>query len=381
MACGQKPEGRAYWTEYAFCDLPIQGPGRAKGLVLWSHGVAGKTDEYRNPAPPFVRKLAHAGWDVVKVNRNGLHESCAGGGSFAQCWVGGARHVDDLVQRTRQAQAQGYARIVAAGQSFGGAISAEANAKAPGLFHAVIATSPGHGSDAGSGSSTRGVYYTLDQQLLDVLQKQRSGRIVISLPPGDQLHPNRYGDPIGPKVNRILVSSGLAFVQFDESLPISGHGAARTNQFAAWFGDCLREFVDPARMPPPGQTRCPPPSPLPAFLLPVALKVPTAGTAGLSRLLGWWQGTFDGSRAEVAVVVQEATPQRVSLIYASGAGPNRNLSMATEALMGTAEGQRIQAASGSVTYELVADGDRLVLTRHPRSGDKDTAVLIRQARG
>jgi len=42
IACGQKPDGRAYWTEYAFCDLPVRGPGQATGLILWSHGVYAK---------------------------------------------------------------------------------------------------------------------------------------------------------------------------------------------------------------------------------------------------------------------------------------------------------------------------------------------------
>src|SRR5690349_5375031 len=34
LVCKQKPNGRAYWVEYGFCDLPVRGPARAKGLVL-----------------------------------------------------------------------------------------------------------------------------------------------------------------------------------------------------------------------------------------------------------------------------------------------------------------------------------------------------------
>ena len=33
LACKQRPNGRAYWTEYGFCDLPVKGPSQAKGLV------------------------------------------------------------------------------------------------------------------------------------------------------------------------------------------------------------------------------------------------------------------------------------------------------------------------------------------------------------
>lgn len=263
LACGQKPDGRAYWTEYAFCDLPLDGPGRARGLIFWSHGVSADRVQYTAPVPPVIRRLAQAGWDVIKINRNNLHERCAGGGASALsgCWsAGGTRHVDDLIARATKARAQGYGRIVAAGQSFGGAISLEANARATGLFYAVFATSPGHGSDAASGSNARGNYYTLDKMLLDTLSSQRSGRVIVSLPPGDALHPNRDGDPIWPKVRQALQGTGVPFVLLGEGMRINGHGAARTSQFNVWFGKCLQDFLDPARSTGAGETKCLPPA-------------------------------------------------------------------------------------------------------------------------
>lgn len=261
LACGQKPDGRAYWTEYAFCDLSVQGPGRAKGLIFWSHGVSADKVQYTAPAPPVIRRLAQAGWDVIKINRNNLHERCAGGGASALsgCWsAGGTRHVDDLIERATKARAQGYDRIIAAGQSFGGAISLEANAKAASLFYAVLATSPGHGSDAASGSNSRANYYTLDKMLLDTLSSQRSGRVIVSLPPGDALHPNRDGDPIWPKARQALQGTGVPFVLLGEGMGINGHGAVRTTQFGNSFGKCIQDFLDPGRPAAAGETKCPP---------------------------------------------------------------------------------------------------------------------------
>jgi pimeloyl-ACP methyl ester carboxylesterase len=219
LACGQVPDGRAYWTEYAYCDRP-----------------------------------------VLRINRNGLYERCGGGGagSISQCWDGGGtKHVKDLLERARQARAAGYQRVVAAGQSFGGAISVEANAAAPDLFYAMLAFSPGHGSDAGGGSAN--AYYNLDRQILDVVGRQKSGRVVISFPADDNYHPNRWNDPIGPKARTLLQTSGLPFVVFDNTSPIHGHSAVRLTEFSKYYGDCLRDFLEPSKTPPAGETKCPPP--------------------------------------------------------------------------------------------------------------------------
>jgi pimeloyl-ACP methyl ester carboxylesterase len=249
MACGQKPDGRAYWMEYAFCDLAVRGPRRAKGLILWSHGVDGNKPQYTARGTPLMRLMANAGWDVVKIDRNNLYE---------RTWTSsGLRHVQDLIERAKAARTQGYERVIAAGQSYGGAISVEANARSPGLFYAVLAASPGHGSDAVDDSVTRGAYYTLDKSLLDALAGQRSGRVVVSLPPLDAYHPNRDGDPIWPKVRATLAAAGQPFVLIGEGSPISGHGAASTSKFSTTFGACIQTFLDPARTP-SGETRCPP---------------------------------------------------------------------------------------------------------------------------
>jgi len=61
LACKQRPNGRAYWTEYGFCDLPVKGPSQVKGLVLWSHGVSGDKEQFTLAnAPALTGNLVHA---------------------------------------------------------------------------------------------------------------------------------------------------------------------------------------------------------------------------------------------------------------------------------------------------------------------------------
>jgi hypothetical protein len=86
-----------------------------------------------------------------------------------------------------------------------------------------------------------------------------SGRVVISFPADDNYHPNRWNDPIGPKVRTLLQTSGLPFVVFDQTSPMHGHGAVRLPEFSNYYGDCLRDFVEPSKTPPAGETKCPPP--------------------------------------------------------------------------------------------------------------------------
>ncbi len=372
MACGQHPDGRAYWAEYGFCDLPIRGPGRALGLILLSHGVDGLKDAYKGPPPLFVRRLARAGWDVIKVNRNGLYE---------HGWSGsGLKHVDDLVQRARQAQTQGYAKVIAAGQSFGGVISLEANARFPDTFFGVVALSPGHGSDSPAytvGAST-GQYYNLDGYLLATLAGQHNGRIVLSLPPGDLLHPNRDSDPIGPKAHKTLLSTGLPFVQFDESMPITGHGAAYTAQFDVWYGGCLQAFLDPRRSPPAGQTRCATPDPVPTFLLPAGFMIPAHGQEGTSRWLGAWDGAWPGYAREFRLIVDKAEGRTASIYYCADSGPHHDLSMACERhTNGVLEGNRILIDRGkgrTLELSLSADGQRVAATHKTAASTLSTTL-------
>lgn len=324
LACGQGPDGRSYWTEYAFCDIAVKGPTQAKGLVLWSHGVSGQRDQYKGPVSPVVRRLAQAGWDVIRINRNPLYE---------RGWAtSGPRHRDDAIERVRAARAQGYRHIILAGQSYGGAISLEANTRE--AVDGVMAFSPGHGSDMGNaGGGGGGIYFNLDRYLLQAVAAQKGGRVVVLMAPNDHLHPNRH-DPsgyIGPKVRATLATAGRPHLVFDETAPVHGHGAGHTAQFNAWFGECIVRFLDMAAPAPAGETRCAAPDPLPRFLLPADLKLGVVvAPTGARRWLGGWEGRFEHDQREVLVGVERIDGEAASLIYAVGAGPQRNLSMGWE---------------------------------------------------
>jgi dienelactone hydrolase len=314
-----------YWTVPGFHDLPTLGPDKAKGVIFWSHGVSRTDRQYHHPVPNAIRRIAQAGWDVIKVQRNNL---------FEQGWsASGTKHVEDLVERVRQAKAQGYRHVIAAGQSYGGAISLEAAARTDDVF-AVLAFSPGHGSDAEWQGGVHRLFENLLGRLVEAIRKQRARRVLVSIPGADRLHPHEVR---GPKVRAALEALAVPFVLFDEGLPIKGHGAVSTIQFERWYADCIRDFVEPGATLEPRERGCPSPEPVPVFFYPerLALAPSPDATEARRRLLGSWYGKWDDRSAgavgrEVCLIVEEVEGQGAIVHYLLGSGPRKDASMGSE---------------------------------------------------
>jgi dienelactone hydrolase len=373
LACKQRPGGRAYWSEYGFCDLPVWGPARAKGLVLWSHGLAADREQFNDSPPAIIRAMQLAGWDVVRINRNNLYE---------KSWESsGPKHRDDALERLRSAKAQGYRFVVLAGQSYGATISLEANAKSAEV-DGVLAFSAGHGSDANQGAfSGRERYRNLNGLLLKTIAAQKGGRLVVLTASGDALQPDRApGGGWAQQLRAALNSTGRPYVAFDEYAPIHGHGAGTTNQFAAWFGGCVLRFLDPARDVAAGETVCRGPEPQPRFLLPGDLTRPVAGMAGPARWLGVWEGSYSQNHRDLMLVVEAASENKATVVYATGAGPQHDMNMGYDRYNARIAGDKLTIDRGgnrTITLVLANDGRSLSI-EHTLPDDRPlTGTLAR----
>ncbi len=319
---GPPTDSTAYWEVDAYSRYPRQGPALTNGILFWSHGVSGKNVQWKSPPARFIEEFAATGWDVVKINRNNL---------FENGWDAiGPKHVGHLAELARKAKAEGYKSVIAAGQSYGGAISLEAGAAEPSI-DGIIATAPGHGSDScGSGMATLRIADTLVDRLVDVVRQVKTPRVVITIADGDACI--GFNDPSAP-IRKALQNSVKSFVFLDKAMPIRGHGAAATQQFSRWYGNCIKDFFDPRTAPPPGETHCTAPSPVPDFLLPVGYEMPRP-PANEKSLIGPWSGAYDlAQRGEyvtrnVCLVVEAATPEKIEAKFLLGAGPRRDLGMA-----------------------------------------------------
>jgi dienelactone hydrolase len=320
---GPPTSGTHYWEEPAFSDIPVKGPNDATGVIFWSHGLAGDGAQWQYPPPPVIKDIARTGWDVIKVQRNPLNEY---GG-----WDGvGQKHVADLVERIEKANRAGYKQVVAAGQSYGGALSLEAAGKTNALT-AVFAAAPGHGSDACNRTGAySGRFWRLPELLADAIGKATTTRLAVMMADGDEC---MGAAKPHATIRKALAASPSPHTLFlDETMPVRGHGAAGTAQFALWYGKCLADFLD-TRVNVEGKSiPCAAPNPAPRFVWPAGYNPALFPASDPARALGPWSGQFfsdppDGTWGiYICTVVEQDMNDRLETTMAFDAGPEWKMS-------------------------------------------------------
>lgn len=209
---------------------PVQGPQKAKGLVVWSHGYRRGVDATQGMPHPYVSRFLATGWDVYRFNRE---------------WAQTEADINDMVVAVDAAKAAGYKKIILVGQSHGAWSSLAALSKGV-KADAVIATAPAKHGDPPS----REARQDFRQLMRDVRSRGAADvPVVISLFEGDAFDPGgRFAD-----VKDILGGSSvpLYFIEHPSELP--GHGAGANEKFNNRFGPCILRFVTSA---PPAPGDC-----------------------------------------------------------------------------------------------------------------------------
>jgi len=224
MRCGQNPLGRWFWVERAFCDMPWHGPSRAGGIVVWNHGIHGTVGQYVAPVPPVLRLLQARGWDVVKIARNNLGETSGDKSLY--------RAVERTLEEISARRREGYARVVLAGQSFGGYITLDAAESSKDL-HGVVAMAPGVRAIGGAGS--------LDAAVTErTIGRLAADRLVLVFPRNDTLFGSQDR---GPGASKVLARRKNSFLLLDEKYDIIDHGGGTTGKFAVMYGLCIVQYL------------------------------------------------------------------------------------------------------------------------------------------
>ncbi len=209
----------------------------AKGALLWTHGRGGSADTSHAVAPqPFVQRFNNAGYDVWLLLRDPIADRHHGRiASFAD---------RALREAARWLRAQGYASVIAAGQSAGG-WAALAALDTPGLLDGVIAI-----AGAGYYVSPTGRRDLLDFEGLVAAVRERDAPIAAVLFADDPLLPM-------PEQSAAALRRGLAWrdgplLVLDRPPGLHGHGAGATALFNDRYGECLLRFIserDPSACP------------------------------------------------------------------------------------------------------------------------------------
>jgi dienelactone hydrolase len=277
-----------------------RGPEQAKGAVIWNHGLA-RLAEAAGETPFFVDHLQRDGWDVFRLQRRWASDRPEDSSNA-------------LIEEARKLKAQGYRKIVTAGQSFGGWISIMAAGKTSNLFDAVIATAPAAYGEVGVSSTWR----LNADKLYDIAALMNPTRALVFLFENDHFDPGGRG----PKLRQILSDRGVPGAVVDRPNGFSGHGVGQTSAFAHVYGPCVVAFVDaPSIARDFSCDRYIPAKRGAGFSLPASVKImpaPPEAPPALARMLGWWYGWYDSGR-QVLLIVEEVGKDRALAYYATSA--------------------------------------------------------------
>jgi len=262
-------------------DRPLLGPSVARGAIIFNHGRAARS-EPNAELPFYLDKLRDSGWDIFKLVRPWEDE-------------GGDASVLALEEKARLLRAQGYHRIVSAGQSFGAWISFIVGTHA-GVIDGIVAMAPARYGDWQMDANR----YQRNAQIVSVADGVEGIAVMVFFFAKDDFDPGGRGDAM----TRVLAAKQIPYVVIDRPDGFEGHGSANGTAFASRFAKCIVDFLNNAE--PPGPVACRPSQPSTADIF---ARFPTAaqGSSKLapvpSAFQGHWYGWYQNGGREVLLTV------------------------------------------------------------------------------
>src|SRR5881227_3017830 len=190
----------------AFPDPPF-GPGKAKGVVVWSHGRSINAEDSQSPSPAYLSVLREDGWDVMRFDRLSRGDTLSDS-------------TKRLVDYTAQLKHDGYQQVILSGQSFGAFLSLMA-ADSSSDVDGVIATAP---AAYGSFDDFYDSWRLNATRLYPLLERVKRARVMVFYFHGDDFDPGGRGE----RSRAILSQRGLGYSIVDQPAYLSGHWASST---------------------------------------------------------------------------------------------------------------------------------------------------------
>ena len=294
---------------------PALGPGKAKGVVVWSHGRSITTEDSKSPTPAYLQALREDGWDVMRFNRL----------SRGDTLTDSTRR---LVDYTASLKKRGYKQVVLAGQSFGAFLALMAADASP-QVDAVVATAP---AAYGSFDEFYDSWRLNATKLYPLIEQVQRARVMVFYFHGDNFDPGGRGD----RSREILAGRGLGYAVVDQPAYLTTHWAASSGLFLRRFGDCIRDFANDESL--KGEMVCSPrwgTTPSADLKLPPDMFEPRAPRAALSAVttsgsgalpysgkasVGFrdvWYGFYPNGR-EVLLGIESTQGDQLTAVYSVG---------------------------------------------------------------
>jgi len=279
-------------------DRPARGSAEAKGVVIYSPGLAREGDPI-DATPYVLDDFQEAGWDVVRFLRPRSEDTLEAS-------------IRALAEAVGKLRGDGYKRVVLAGQSFGGWISLAVRPEPP--VDAVVALAP---AAFGRRDESPTTWEENAAALYPLAETVTAGRVLVFLFQADAYDPGGRGE----RLRAIFDHRQVAAAVVDKPAALAGHNAGLTRAFARRFGPCIRDYIEIAEI----QTGeagplfvCP--EPTAARLAPLTGADATAvadAEPGAAELAGRWYGTYPNGR-DVLFVVSAPGGAALKALYAFG---------------------------------------------------------------
>src|SRR5712691_3273996 len=280
----------------AFPD-PALGPGKAKGVVVWSHGRSINTEDSQSPTPAYLHALRADGWEVMRFDRLSQGDTLSDS-------------TRRLVDYAAQLKHQGYKQVVLAGQSFGAFLALMA-ADASSDVDAVVATAP---AAYGSFDDFYESWRLNATKLYPLLEGIKRARIMVFYFHGDEFDPGGRGE----RSRQILAGRGLGYAVVDQPAFLTGHWASSSGLFLRRYGSCISDFADNERL--SGEMVCAPrwgTTPSPEMKLPPGSGAAPDSAKPMHGFRDIWYGFYPNGR-EVLLGVESARGNDLTAVYAIG---------------------------------------------------------------
>jgi pimeloyl-ACP methyl ester carboxylesterase len=238
IAVRQQPVTPIKLTEYVPLKVKNKGPAEAKGVIYFVNGLDSDNrtrDDYLATYPYVYGLNTHSGWDVIAAKfpnseRYSLN-SIPGSAMY-------------LMQRVDELHAQGYKRVIVAGQSWGAWITVAA-AKQNGAekhIDALLLTAPAnYGTRTWHGRPND--YFVLNKTEYEQNIK------TIRVPTAAIFFKDDEFDPggRGPVTRDTFAANHVAAMVIDQPPGFTGHGGGWMPQFDYIYGGCIDAFLERPR--------------------------------------------------------------------------------------------------------------------------------------
>jgi pimeloyl-ACP methyl ester carboxylesterase len=222
-------------TEYNPLRVSNKGPALAEGVIYFVDGLnsySRSRDDYHVTYPYIYGLNNRDGWDVIAAKFPNAERY-----SFRSQ----PRSAKYVIERLAELRAQGYKRVVLAGQSWGAWLTVDVarQKEAQPLIDAILLTAPANYGTRDWGGKPN-PYFDLNKT--EFLQNIKDIRIptIATFFRDDEFDPGGRG----PVTRDTLARNHVAALVIDGPAGFIGHGAGWMPEFDYTFGTCINTFLE-----------------------------------------------------------------------------------------------------------------------------------------